>query len=154
VKRVPLRWGDDGERRRREREVDIARVLAARPAAHLMVTTDVGRVDDDLLLVMPLAEISLSSALKAGELNEAACILALHHIMQGLIELAEISVVHRDLKPANVLLVGDRWQLADFGIARNLIESTDTYTFLGAGTLPYMAPELWSGHPATVKSDL
>jgi serine/threonine protein kinase len=63
-------------------------------------------------------------------------------------------VLHRDLKPANVLEVEGVWQLADFGMSRDLLESTGTYTFRGWGTWPYLAPELWSGQPATVKSDL
>ncbi|MFG2235937.1 serine/threonine-protein kinase [Streptomyces sp. NPDC048723] len=78
----------------------------------------------------------------------------MRQVAQGLVELAEVSVLHRDLKPANVLDVGGRWQLADFGHSRDLLESTSTYTFRGLGTLPYMAPELWNGQPATVKSDL
>lgn len=115
---------------------------------------DIGRVDDDLLLVMPLAVRSLSDAIKVGALNAVARLEALRQIAQGLVELAEVSVLHRDLKPANVLDVGGRWQLADFGLSRDLLESTGTYTFRGFGTLPYMAPELWNGQPATVKSDL
>ncbi|MFD9946267.1 protein kinase [Nonomuraea sp. NPDC059023] len=154
VKHVPLRRGHPAERRRREREVEIAQVLATTSTAHVMRALDVGHVNDDLFLVMPLADRSLAGALESGDLGEAARVDTLRQIAQGLVELAEISVLHRDLKPANVLQVADHWQLADFGIARNLEEPTGTYTFLGAGTMPYMAPELWRGQPATVKTDL
>jgi len=154
VKRVPLRWDAASERRRREREVEIDRILATTSAKHVMRLWDVGRAGDDLLLVMPLADRSLAAAIEAGGLDEVARVEALRQVAQGLVELAEVPVLHRDLKPANVLDFGGLWQLADFGISRNLLESTDTYTFRGAGTLPYMAPELWDGRPATVKSDL
>jgi serine/threonine protein kinase len=154
VKRVPLRCGRESERRRREREVQIDRVLAVISAKYVMRLLDTGRVGDDLLLVMPLADHSLSAAVEVGDLDQAARIEALRQVASGLVELAQVPVLHRDLKPANVLGFGGRWKLADFGIARNLLESTDTYTFRGFGTLPYMAPELWAGQPATVKSDL
>jgi len=115
---------------------------------------DVGRVGDDLLLVMPLADRSLSAAVRADDLDDLARVEALRQVAQGLAELAEIPVLNRDLQPANVLGFAGLWQLADFGIPRNLLESTDTYTFRSPGTLPYMAPELWIGQPATVKTDL
>jgi serine/threonine protein kinase len=154
VKLVQLRWDAESERRRREREVEIDQVLAAISARHVMRLLDVGRVSDDLLLVMPLADRSLSAAVRAGDLDILARVEALRQVAQGLIELAEIPVLHRDLKPANVLGFAGEWKLADFGISRNLLESTDTYTFRGYGTFPYMAPELWNGRPATVKTDL
>jgi serine/threonine protein kinase len=154
VKRVRLRWDAESEQRRREREVEIDQVLATTSAKHVTRLLDVGRVGDDLLLVMPLADRSLAAAVRAGDLDDLARVEALRQVAQGLAELAEIPVLHRDLKPANVLGFADLWQLADFGISRNLLESTDTYTFRGHGTLPYMAPELWGGQPATVKTDL
>lgn len=154
VKRVRLPWDGESERRRREREIEIDQVLATSSAKHVMRLLDVGRVGDDLLLVMPLADRSLSAAVQAGDLGDLARVEAFRQVAQGLVELAEIPVLHRDLKPANVLGFAGSWRLADFGISRNLLESTDTYTFRGHGTLPYMAPELWVGQPATVKTDL
>ncbi|MEV8517924.1 serine/threonine-protein kinase [Dactylosporangium sp. NPDC051484] len=154
VKLVQLRWDAQSERHRREREVEIDQVLATTAAKHVMRLRDVGRVGNDLLLVMPMADRSLSAAIKASELDEVARIDALRQVAAGLMELAEVPVLHRDLKPANVLYCGGLWRLADFGISRNLLESTGTYTFRGAGTMPYMAPELWDGQPATPKSDL
>ncbi|GAA4733855.1 hypothetical protein [Phytohabitans rumicis] len=56
VKRVPLRWDVESERRRREREVEIDQVLATTSAKHVMGLLDVGRVGDDLMLVMPRAD--------------------------------------------------------------------------------------------------
>ena len=154
VKRVGVRQGTDGELRRREREVEIAEALRSFSAEHLLPMLDVARVGSDLFLVMPMAARSLAAALVSGDLDEQSRLSAFVDIARGLMELAAASVLHRDLKPANVLELNGRWQLADFGIARDLLEDTGTYTFLGAGTMPYMAPELWQGQPATVKSDL
>ena len=153
VKRVRLPWGNEAERRRREREVDIGKVIAGSTPSHLVRTLDVGRLGDDLLIVMPRAEGSLRSAMNSG-LSQSEGLEALQHVVSGLIEMAALSVLYRDLKPENVLRLDGRWQLADFGIARNLMHATATYTFRGAGTAPYMAPEVWNNQPATVQADL
>ncbi|GAA0695246.1 hypothetical protein GCM10010193_57480 [Kitasatospora atroaurantiaca] len=154
VKRVKLVLGSEEERRLREREVEIDKRLAVTPSEHLIHLLDIGRVDQDLLLVMPLAARSLRAAIRADSLDLEERIEAIRQVAQGLVELAAASVVHRDLKPANVLEVDGVWKLADFGIARDLLESTGTYTWAGVGTSPYKAPELWLGEPAAVKSDL
>lgn len=153
VKRIRLVGGSEADRRLREREVEIGQVIARTAGKHLVLSHDVGRVGDDLLLVMPLAEKSLRLAIEEG-LGKSEGLQAVRDVVEGLVELAAVAVLHRDLKPENVLLSDGQWQLADFGIARSLAETTGTYTFRGAGTMPYMAPELWNNQPATVKTDL
>jgi len=158
IKQVRLRFGNTGERRRRDREVEIGRALLNAAGAeadkdHLLLPLDHAYLGDDLYVVMPLAQGSLAAAL-TGRLSEAAKVDVLRNVAYGLIQLAKLGILHRDLKPANVLLVDGVWKLADFGISRNLEESTGTYTFFGGGTIPYMAPELWMGQPATARSDL
>jgi serine/threonine protein kinase len=55
---------------------------------------------------------------------------------------------HCDVKPANLLLVGDRLKIADFGLAA--ATSARTQRDLGwRGSLPYAAPELFRGQPAS-----
>ena len=75
-------------------------------------------------------------------------------IATGLQDLHSILILHRDLKPANVLRHAGRWKLADFGIARDQEIGTQDPTFVGWGSLPYMAPELWELKSPTVKTDL
>jgi Tfp pilus assembly protein PilF len=65
-------------------------------------------------------------------------------------------VVHRDIKPENLLLAGDRVYVADFGIAKALIETGGerlTSTGLAIGTPAYMSPEQASAEPVDARSD-
>lgn len=74
-------------------------------------------------------------------------------ICDGLEAAHEAGVLHRDLKPANLMIDGNgRARITDFGLAA-LAESL-LGTKIVAGTPLYMAPEQFSGQPATVKSDL
>jgi serine/threonine protein kinase/Tfp pilus assembly protein PilF len=75
-------------------------------------------------------------------------------------------IIHRDFKPQNVILVPStklggmpRAVITDFGLARAVTAerfATDDHTqsLRAAGTLDYMAPELFRGDSATVKSDI
>src|ERR1700710_628382 len=109
VKRVRLQSGEEAERRLRNREAILADFLAtsgdARTPTHIVVPLDHCVINDDLLIVMPLADRSLRQALKSG-LSEGEKFLAARHIVLGMMELAERSVLHRDIKPANILQYG------------------------------------------------
>lgn len=72
-------------------------------------------------------------------------------------------IVHGDLKSGNVMIADNgQIKILDFGLARKLPaleEITRSYESLGetgttGGTLPYMAPELLQGQPATPSSDV
>jgi serine/threonine protein kinase len=56
------------------------------------------------------------------------------------------AIIHRDLKPDNVLMQGETPRLTDFGISRALKTASYLQTERIAGTLPYMAPEVFDGH--------
>ena len=72
-------------------------------------------------------------------------------------------IVHRDLKSANLVITGEgRTKLLDFGLAVRSPdeEGGDLETTCpreipsGAGTVPYMSPELLRGRPADCRSDV
>ncbi|MEO3826485.1 protein kinase [Actinomadura sp. B10D3] len=74
-------------------------------------------------------------------------------IITALTTIHQAKVVHRDLKPGNVMLGPDGPRLIDFGIARVL----DTHSATGsgfAGTLRYMAPEVYAGQRAGAEADV
>ncbi len=78
--------------------------------------------------------------------------------LQALAFLHDFGVIHRDLKPANLLVrnrprLGSRLVVLDFGLAMGGgVEQRETVGF--AGTLPYVAPELFEGAAADRRSDL
>jgi len=72
---------------------------------------------------------------------------------EGLGAAHQAGVLHRDLKPANLMIDGEgRARITDFGLATLAASLSGSETI--AGTPLYMAPEQFSGKPATVASDL
>jgi eukaryotic-like serine/threonine-protein kinase len=75
-------------------------------------------------------------------------------VLNGLDAAHSAGIVHRDVKPENVLLADDgRIKIADFGLARAASHNTQTGQAL-LGTVAYLSPELVTGSPADVRSDI
>jgi tetratricopeptide (TPR) repeat protein len=67
-----------------------------------------------------------------------------------------LGIVHRDIKPENVLLAESLAYVADFGIAKALIETggeTLTSTGIAIGTPSYMSPEQAMGEAIDARTD-
>ncbi|MEV0591410.1 serine/threonine-protein kinase [Nonomuraea cavernae] len=78
-------------------------------------------------------------------------------VAAALTAIHDAGVIHRDLKPSNVMLALGSPKVIDFGIARE----ADSATVLSSsqpgrliGTVPYMAPERFSGHVLTPAVDV
>ena len=65
----------------------------------------------------------------------------------------QYNIIHRDIKPANIFIsdTGD-YKLGDFGVAR--IASASTGASTRAGTVNYMAPEVFRGEKYTSNVDI
>ena len=135
------------------RELAIAAELVGRDAKNVLIPLDSGQDanSDRYFVVMPRADRSLDDLLRAGTPGETASVEILLHIARGLHEVMDI--VHRDLKPANVL-EREVWQIADFGIARFVEDTTSLNTLKECLTPQFAAPEQWSMEQATHATDV
>ncbi|VDM40559.1 unnamed protein product [Toxocara canis] len=77
----------------------------------------------------------------------------MQQIAAAMFYLHNCHIAHRDLKPENVLLDESlSVRICDFGLCRELNKTIDTISF--CGTDEYMAPEIISRQPCSVKVDV
>ncbi|MET8453401.1 protein kinase [Streptomyces sp. NPDC005209] len=103
-------------------------------------------------IVMELVDgASLRTLLaRRGPLSPEAALVVLKGSLLGLADAHRVGVVHRDYKPENVLVTPEGVsKLVDFGIAVDAGISAGI-----AGTPSYMAPEQWTGAPASPAGDV
>ncbi|KAJ3611934.1 hypothetical protein NHX12_020214 [Muraenolepis orangiensis] len=75
---------------------------------------------------------------------------AMHELAQALVFLTEARIIHMDLKPENIMVSGQEVKVIDFGSACKVHCSVAMY----GQTLPYRAPEVMLGLPATCSADM
>jgi hypothetical protein len=133
----------------------LAEVRTARQVSHPNVCRmyDIGEIDGRHFLSMEYVDgEDLASLLRRiGRLPVDKAIEIARQLCAALGAAHDKGVLHRDLKPANVMLDGrGKVRLTDFGLAEPQGQSSGDF----AGTPAYMAPEQFSGKPASVQSDL
>lgn len=141
-------------RRRLEREGEIVSTLSHPNIVRLL---ERGEQEGRLYLAMEfLTGQTLQARLAAADpLPRAHALRIVGDLAQALAALHGAGVIHRDLHPGNVMILADgRAKLLDFGLARAASTSTLTRANTVLGSLPYLAPELLSGEPASAASDL
>ncbi|MFE2822039.1 protein kinase [Streptomyces sp. NPDC059271] len=129
-----------------------ARLLGGLRSAHVAGLYEYVESPDGAAIVMELVDgISLRTLLgREAPLSPEAALVLLKGSLLGLADAHRIGVVHRDYKPENVLVRSDGTsKLVDFGIA-----AADGTTAGIAGTPSYMAPEQWTGAPASPAADV
>jgi len=96
----------------------------------------------------------LSKQLTNGPLFFEDVIRIAAQLASALRQAARFDIVHGDIKPSNVLIAEDgNVKLSDFGLSRRLSEvGSDQAPIMG--TPNYLSPELASGKPLSVQSDL
>jgi eukaryotic-like serine/threonine-protein kinase len=109
-------------------------------------------------------EYQRGRTLRAAMKKHAPALLPTGEVLHILLQVGEAlayahghGVIHRDIKPENIMVLENgEVRLLDFGIA--VLEGERRAWWQGfsspVGTPDYMAPELWSGTPGSVQSDI
>ncbi|MCP2357156.1 hypothetical protein HD597_004176 [Nonomuraea thailandensis] len=144
--------GDEGFRRRFDREAQAARQVArfcTAPVVDAGIDGDVAYLVTEYVDGPDLSSVVATQGPMSGANLEALAV----GVATALAAIHQAGVVHRDLKPSNILLSAVGPRVIDFGIAR-LAEPDATQSAIVAGTPAYMAPEQADGGPATAAGDV
>jgi formylglycine-generating enzyme required for sulfatase activity/tRNA A-37 threonylcarbamoyl transferase component Bud32 len=135
-------------------------LLARLQHPHILPILTSGTRAELLYYVMPfVAGESLRHRLTTeGKLPVEDAVRILTEIADALGYAHGAGVLHRDIKPENILLEGRHAVLADFGVARALVDARTggrlTATGLSVGTPGYMSPEQVSGDVIDARAEV
>lgn len=130
-----------------------ARLMARLDHPNLLRIHDAGKQDNSLYLVLEIMDGDCKD-FHSLEVEKAYGFSL--QLLSSLQALHDARILHRDIKPANCLIrqKDNRIKLADLGIATEFKTQTEN-NYDSAGTLPFMAPELFEEKPIFgPKSDL
>jgi formylglycine-generating enzyme required for sulfatase activity len=134
-----------------ERFLHEARAIARLNHPHVVQLYDFGEYRGGLYLALEYVEGgTLRERAHHGSLGIDEVLRHARAIADGLAHAHALGVYHCDLKPSNVMIGKDgRVRVVDFGIARTGENAAGTQS----GTPDWMAPEQWTGAPATDRVD-
>jgi tetratricopeptide (TPR) repeat protein/predicted Ser/Thr protein kinase len=149
----------------RERLLSEARAASALNHPNIATIYEVGQAEGAFFLAMEIVEgRALNEVIPPDGLPAEQVLRIAAQIADAVAHAHERGVIHRDLKTANVMLTPEgRVKVLDFGLAERLgadqlNEVTRSQQLPEnralAGTLLYMAPELFRGQPADARSDI
>jgi serine/threonine protein kinase len=101
-------------------------------------------------VVYELCDTTLLDCIEVGNLSLMKIKTAMIHIFKGLDAIHSKKIIHSDIKPENILLSGNIFKIADFGLAEWEYCSTSNTT----GTRYYRPPEMLLGINATIATDI
>jgi tetratricopeptide (TPR) repeat protein len=123
-------------------------------------TAQTERGDVDFITMEYLDGETLSQRLRSGPIPEKTGLLIAKQLCAGLAEAHAQHVIHGDLKSNNIILTEGpdgslRAVITDFGLAQRWETAQHVAQSQNKGGTPdYMAPELWDGQKASVRSDI
>ncbi len=132
-----------------------AKILAMFSHPNIVTVYDVGWHGKDFFYAMELIEGCDGAHYISREPDWREALDVYIPAATGLAAAHAKGIVHGDFKPANVLIGDDgRVRVADFGLAQSIGKADRNGDGgPGAGTLPYMAPELHMGQRPSTSSD-
>ena len=111
-----------------------------------------------LILLLPRMETSLDKIIlerqkTRANIPEETLLGYFHTLTCGLEYIHSKKIAHRDIKPANILLDSNgKVKLADIGLAHFIGDDQTQTMDNGAGTLPYIAPEVMNLNQTRMKN--
>jgi WD40 repeat protein len=132
-----------------------ARCVARLEHPYIVPLYNFWRKPDGAYLVMRWLPASLRARINRGPLALKQTASVFDQIAGALAFAHRHGIVHRDLKPDNILLDEDgNAYLADFGIAKDVINMAAITDSDGFGTISYAAPEQFTRKPVTPQTDI
>lgn len=137
-----------------ERFRDEARFAAQLSHPHIVTVHDFIEYDGLACLVMEFVDgPTLAGLLELGPLGHDEVRHLLAQLAAALAAAHNAGIIHRDITSANVL-IGDRAQLTDFGIARSVDNDSPTLSGQVLGTAHYLSPEQAMGQMVGPTTDI